>query len=452
MRAVRTGIGQHGLSSLRSGGESAPPMLDRRGFILAAAPGLMAAARRTFYIAPNGSGDGSRWTRAAPLRALDVLIARAGPGGEVLLATDQGPYTDAENIALRSGGAAGAPVTIRGAGDAPALLIGSRAATFTPEAEKGGEGFRLLRGANHLRFTHLSFRDFGNGCFRIAGPVRDLTIADCSFFNVYRFIENTAAGRGEDASVTDFRIERCTGARIERSFLRIRYASARGWIEACRADSEAVEGDPFAVGCALQGQARAIAFIDCTMENFRHSRDDGYWNGDGFSDERGCADIAYIRCAARGCTDGGFDCKSETVRLVRCLAEDNKRNFRIWSGQAVLEHCSSVSPHARGGERDTGGPAHLWVGGTGAPEVSLLGFSAQSDAPAPLTLIDSASAAVAFTGPRLHLPDDAPRVQAAHPERVRVTIDGVVQGPYQDQQRENGMGETHTDAERGTDP
>jgi hypothetical protein len=157
-------------------------------------------------------------------------------------------------------------------------------------------------------------------------------------------------------------VRRCAGAGIERSFARIRYRSHSGLIEDCRADSEGVEGDPFAVGCALEDAAHTITFRRCVMANFRQNAGRDYWNADGFSDEWDNHAIRYERCQARGCTDAGFDSKSDGVVFDHCLAEDNKINIKIWSPRSTLIACTSRNPNWRGRGIENGGPSHFWFG------------------------------------------------------------------------------------------
>jgi hypothetical protein len=220
-----------------------------------------------------------------------------------------------------------------------------------------------MRGADHLSFRRLQFRDVGNGCFRIGAPVSDLTIEDCTFRNIYRFIENTASGGERRAAMRGFAVRRCAGSGVERGFARIRYDSSQGIVEDCAADGEGIEGESIPVGCALDDTAHNIVYRRCVMQNFRQSNGNRYWNGDGFSDEGRNYGIRYEQCEARGCTDGGYDCKSADVVLDRCIAEDNKRNFRLWGATATLKSCTSRNPNWRGAGRENGGPAHIWLGG-----------------------------------------------------------------------------------------
>jgi hypothetical protein len=239
-----------------------------------------------------------------------------------------------------------------------AVLRGSRAG-----GEIGEEAFFLRNGANYLHFSHFDFRDVGNGCVHVSAPLTGLTIEDCSFENIYRFVENTASGA--DASLRDFAVRRCRGVRVERGFSRIRYSSRDGLIEDCEAQGQANEGGSIPVGCALDDRAANIVYRQCVMEGFQQWHVGSYWNGDGFSDESDNQGIRYEGCEARGSTDAGFDCKSRGVVLENCVADDNKRNFRLWGQGAILTGCTSRNPHYRGGALLHDNPAHIWIGEDG---------------------------------------------------------------------------------------
>jgi hypothetical protein len=339
--------------------------LTRRALLLSAALVPLAceradAAPRTLYVTPNGSGDGSSWRRAASIQALERLIVRAGPAGQVLIAADRGEYRLADALELGEGGGRRGSVRVRGVNSATgepmrAILRGTRT-----HEQMGEEAFLLGRGADYLHFSDLDFRDFGNGCIHVSAPLSGLMIEDCGFENIYRFLENTASGA--DASLRNFVVRRCRGQNVERGFLRIRYASRDGLIEDCAARGRANEGGSIPVGCALDDHAANIVYRRCAMEGFQQWHVGSYWNGDGFSDETDNRNIRYESCEARGSTDAGFDCKSRDVVLENCIAEDNKRNFRLWGQGATLIGCTSRTPHYRGGALLHDSPAHLWIG------------------------------------------------------------------------------------------
>lgn len=152
--------------------------LTRRS-MLAALP-LAAACQgstlpNTLYVAPGGRGDGASWGSAAGLYGLGSLLTRVAPGGEVLIAGDGGPYQLSDEVHIRSGGGRDGFVSVRGVNRSTGA---PQMATLRGAPDQ--EAFRLLQGARYLSFSHLAFEGFGNGCFRIGGPVSDLKIEDCT--------------------------------------------------------------------------------------------------------------------------------------------------------------------------------------------------------------------------------------------------------------------------------
>jgi len=374
------------------------------------------AADRTLYVKPHGSGDGSSWRAAASLQNISRLVAALGGGGEILLAADQGEYAIGEGFDIDAGGSEHRPVRLRGVSRAgapmAAVLRGNRRGRYV-----GDEGFRLLRGADHLYFSHLDFRDVGNGCFHVGAPIASLTVEDCAFDNIYRFLENTANEHERDASLTEFALRRCSGGRVERGFVRIRYTSSNGVIEDCRAQGRANRGGAIPVGCALDDRASNISYRRCVMENFQQWRGLEYWNGDGFSDEGGNSNIRYEDCQARSSTDGGFDCKSNNVVLANCVSEGNKRNFRIWGDRPTLTNCTSRNPVMRGNPLQQGDVCHIWIGGEDA-RVSISDLTVEDRDATPIFEFDEDSSIVELSGSSLH----TPRENWGH---VRITRQGA---------------------------
>lgn len=395
-----------------------------RRSVLAAIPlmGCAGEARAQLnrgYIAPDGAGDGSSWSNAASINDLADLITNVERGGEILIAADKGEYRLEEAVEIAHGGVEGHEILVRGANsetDAPmpALIRGDRS-----DGEEGTDAFRLLRGANHLRFSHFAFRDVGNGAFHIGAPVSNLTIEDCSFENIYRFFENTTSQGEGHASLRGFVIRRCRGSRVQRGFLRIRYNSSGGLIEDCAAVGQANEGGLIPAGCALDDRANDITYRRVVMENFQQLNGGEYWNGDGFSDEPDNAAIRYEACEARGSTDGGFDCKSRDVVLADCVAEDNKRNFRIWSDHATLTNCISRAPNFRGRDaNENASSSHIWIGGEENIDINITNMTIEDRDATPIIEFNHDVGVVKIRGvtinsPRVNWGNDEGRVRAS---------------------------------------
>ncbi len=393
-----------------------------RRTVLAALPlagcvNAAAARLSTIYIAPDGAGDGSSWRAAAALHDIEQLIHELEPGGQILLAADRGVYQTGEGLDIFAGGADGQPVRIRGVNSATEAPMQAVLRGLRTEEETGVEAFRLWRGASHLHFSHLAFQAVGNGCFRVGAPLGNLTIEDCAFDDIYRFFENTAAEDQGHASMRDFVLRRCRGTRVERGFSRIRYASRGGLFEDCAAQGKANEGGHLPVGCAVDDRAGDIVYRRCAMEGFQRRSGD-YWNGDGFSDEENNYGIRYEACVGRGSTDGGFDCKSRGVVLQDCVAEDNKRNFRIWSKRATLSGCISRNPHFRGRQEESAESCHIWIGGEEDARVLISDLTVEDGDATPILEFEHDVGRVEIRGvtinsPRVNWGNDENRIRSS---------------------------------------
>lgn len=217
----------------------------------------------------------------------------------------------------------------------------------------GGEAFRAT---DHMYVRNCRFFDLGNGAVRVAAPARDFILEGCEAWNVYRFLDATAEGV-PDASLRDFVIRRMTAGHLERGFMRLRYQASHGLIEDVVANCKQTGGSRNCVGFALDDQANDITYRRVQAHGFREvtRESTAYWNGDGFTDERGNSAIRYENCTATNSTDGGFDLKSSGVLMVGCVSRSNKRNYRLWNS-GTLQDCQSHEPLWRGG---TGGKAHF---------------------------------------------------------------------------------------------
>lgn len=272
-----------------------------------------------------------------------------------------------------------------------ASLIGcARSATAatiegrTFQGDGSGEGLRAQSG---LVIKNSKFLNLGNGAIRVNVATDGLVVEQVEGKDLYRFLENTASDRSTPASLTNFTLRQITGEDIHRAMTRIRYGSRDGLIEDVIARASE-ETERYCTGFVLDDEAQAIVYRRCEAHGFaeRGGSSNDYWNGDGFSDERGNKAIQYLDCTATGSTDGGFDLKSTDVTLSDCLAKDNKRNFRLW-GSGELENCRSEDPRSRGG---SGKPSHFsFHGGTAKYVIDRPVVRATVDNDAPVFLFDN---------------------------------------------------------------
>lgn len=227
----------------------------------------------------------------------------------------------------------------------------SRVAARVPIAAEGEPVYFVRSGAAY-RGVHA--RDVGNGLFLIREPVRDVQISDVRVEGGYRVIENSAASKQTPAGCVGLRVRGARASNLERGFARIRYDSHDGVIADVSASGMLTTGaTDLPVGIAFDGTAHDFRMERCVMRGFRWKRAaKKYWNGDGFSTERGNKRMLFRQCAAWDNSDGGFDLKSSETLLDDCVSGRNARNFRLWSSMRATR-LTSLDPVKVGGIGDT---------------------------------------------------------------------------------------------------
>lgn len=304
------------------------------------------------YISPTGSGNksGSDAANAAPITSLDSMIVKAGAGGNVLLLADQGSYSVTRPIDIKHGGTESAAVTIKGVSSSGAamdvVIEGSRNPVYTAGMAAGNELFKFQVGANNLVMENMTIKNVGTA-FRAAGDVQNITIQHVDADNVQRFFEDTIGGSNKTATVTGLTIRDVDVDGFSKGVVRLGYNSSNILIEDVNGDSQGQAGDEFAIGIHLEGTTHDVIVRRTTIENATDVTGD-YWNGDGFATERKVYNVLFEDTISRGNTDGGYDLKSTSTTLLRTIAEDNSRNYRIW-GEATMEDVVGLNPNKRGG-------------------------------------------------------------------------------------------------------
>ncbi|KFC62684.1 hypothetical protein FF80_03250 [Devosia sp. LC5] len=347
--------------------------LTRRHF-LAAATGILAshagghalAASNVAYVAPGGEGDGTSWEDAASITALPQLIKMVGPGGLIALLAE-GQYEVAEPIEIS--GANGAEITIFGSsrnlGPRTARIVGTRRAWTSGKvnaAQFGGNTlFTLGQNGSNLRLANLDIRNVGCVLDMSGRRARNIVIENVAFTNIRDGIYTD-----DGSAISNVTIRNFSGRGFSKKAIRFHGRCSNWSIENCELDSGQQYGDNFAVGIECHDSANGLRIIGGFTANCldQRSDEDKYWNGDGVASERGNSNILIQNHRSHGNSDGGYDLKSEGTRLVNCVSQDNKRNFRIWGGSGrnpiELQGCSSIAPRDRGG---VGSSHHMWLSG-----------------------------------------------------------------------------------------
>lgn len=354
---------------------------------------------RFFRGTARGSGDGLSWANAKGISSLAADFA-AAPANTVFGVLADDGIIDMPTSSNLIASAAGVKIIGMRTDYNPrfALFRGTRARWFRPTNPETVSNVNAVI----VDGVVLNMRDgqanAGNNGFAFGGPLggdigflgfmhfstpmpihsvggSNWAIHDCITFNVARGISDVT-GQAAAPTLTNSTIKRIRGIGCSKPWIRERGNSNAILHEDCVIDLRRIDGDSFGVGFSLDDRSNSsdpvlalegahnIQYVRCFAYN-AHMTDlsTSYWNADGFSNERGNYDIDYIDCQAWGCTDGGWDFKGRNVRLIRCIAGDNKRNFRIWPEGVYMEDCESRAPRIRGG---SGGSRHIWLSGGSA--------------------------------------------------------------------------------------
>jgi hypothetical protein len=237
-------------------------------------------------------------------------------------------------------------------------FIGTRSADGT----SGSGGGTAIVGQSNMFVRNCQFQDFGDGAILFDKTAENIRIEDCTVSNCYRFLKDWSAQHPDvPAPISQFSLKRIRADKLKRNFMRILYNSKGGRVEDVIAYCHE-RGASYCVGFAVDDTVSDITYVRSQAHNFVEfgKSADHYWQGDAFSDERGCRQIRYYACVGTGCGDAGFDSKSGGVYMQNCLARDNKRNYRLWN-TGTLKNCRSEEPFKRGG---TGEAAHFAFAGS----------------------------------------------------------------------------------------
>lgn len=315
----------------------------------------------TVYISPTGAGNksGSSIENAASISSLNSMVKKAGAGGEVRLIADKGDYKMSGPLMIYGSGKDGAPVTIKGVSssgeDMNAHFTGTRPAEYKPGNPSGNELFKLI-GASNLTFANMTIDNTGTA-FRAGSDLSNLKIENVQANNVARFFEDYASGDAKTATVSGLTLKDIEVNGFSKGVIRLQYDTHDVVIENVHGDSMRQDGDNFAMGIHLGGTVHDVLIDKTVMENATDTVGGRYWNGDGFATEKNVYNVTFRDTVARGNTDGGYDLKSSNTTLIRTVAEDNARNYRIW-GDATLIDVVALNPHLRGGSSSQ---VQVWV-------------------------------------------------------------------------------------------
>ncbi|GLQ57942.1 hypothetical protein [Devosia nitrariae] len=327
------------------------------------AGGMPRAAANVAYVAPGGSGNGTSWEDAASIDNLPGLIESVGAGGLVAILAE-GQYEVADTIDLSNASQVTISGCTRNMAASFARIVGSRRNWNGGKANArdfgGNTLFRIGSGASGLTLANLNVKNVGRVADMSGSRARGMVFQNIAFTNIRDGIYTD-----DSSAVSGLTIRGFSGRGFSKKAIRFHGRSSNWLVENCELDSGQQYGDNFAVGIECHDTANGLQVAGGFTANCLDIRpQDKYWNGDGVASERGNYNIVVQNHRSYGHSDGGYDLKSEATRLINCVSESNKRNYRIWGGSSrtpvQLQGCRSLKPTDRGGN---GAAHHMWLSG-----------------------------------------------------------------------------------------
>ncbi|MDQ8197067.1 malectin domain-containing carbohydrate-binding protein [Pelagicoccus enzymogenes] len=331
---------------------------------LLALPALLHAV--DYYVTPSGAGtqDGSDWANAYDQDQIDSLVDSTLPGDRVLLGS--GTYT-IPSLSINSSGTAGSPKGLIGVDTGGGLPLFQ--GTFDVNNNASSHFIRIPGAAHYWEIKNLRFKDQPFVITLTRNGTTDTLRTNLVFENLH-FDTIEDAIRLYNAS--DILVKDCTVIRHTKKAFRIGDHSSFVTFDSCFTDcnggdlsfpSRSIPNGFAADDTDGEPIIHDITFRDCVAINNGYSQSSGsYWNGDGFSTERGAYNIFYIRCKAYGNNDAGFDNKASYITYQDCVSAGNSRGYRHWADNGQMFNCVASFNSKKGG---TGSSYGLWVSGNG---------------------------------------------------------------------------------------
>jgi hypothetical protein len=308
------------------------------------------------YVTAAGAGDksGKDWANARDAAALQAALDAAGPGNTVYVGS--GEYKAAALTFAAGGGREGATKILSGKDTGSGLPVFKGAWTKTNPEKSGGTFITVPPGVSHVAIRDLKVNNVRTAV-ALKGPNAhvDITNVDVTEGRDPFWIQGAAVAGDDSSYSSDIQVKDCDILHYTKKGLRIFDGVRRVQITNCHADAGGKEWavEVFPNGFHVNGGDNGvvdsdITFTDCTGSGNYHQPAEGksYWNADGYAAEGATRNLTFIRCRAFNNTDGGWDLKTQGVKMVDCIGVGNKRNFRIWTktgdGKAVLENCLSA--------------------------------------------------------------------------------------------------------------
>ncbi|MBI5425771.1 MAG: hypothetical protein HZA32_16975 [Opitutae bacterium] len=407
----------------------------RRWLAVACTVGFAATAFAHVYLSPTGTGtrSGADANNTKPVSLFQNEILSLTPGNTIYLT--YGTY-NLTQLSIVGSGTAGSPKKIEGIPNAQgqrpviqgAWVPGSTADYLFRFVNYGGAE------TSHWEIKNLHIDSYG---FVFDMPLNGETFT----LRQNILFENLSMRSIEDGirirNASNITVRNCSVVRHTKKAFRVSYFSRFVTFEDC--DTDATENtdrdtDPnnnyptksIPVGFCTDspGMARPsihdLRFTDCVARNNRFAPQSSgdYWNGDGYSTERGVYNVTYSRCVSIDNHDGGWDDKAVNVIYENCIAIGNKRGFRNWANGTLI-NCLSVDNVKWGGNSNSLG---AWFGSaTGAGTIIRSTFHNNGDA----QILAESPGTIVATDSILSVDADAPA--GATLRAGTITLNGCVE-------------------------
>lgn len=343
---------------------------------------IAANAGPNHFVTPSGAGshNGTNWANAYGEAELQALFNSIAAGHTVHLGS--GTYSLGGTITMTKSGTASAPIVVQGVNTGTGLPLFDGAFDNHNNASKSLFSF----GTGAMSYLTVKNLDFFEHGFVIDMPKTGTT----DTLRDHITFENLNFDSIEDAirlrNCNNILVRNCHAIRYTKKAFRVGDYASFVTFQNCSADCTGgnqafwAKNTPNGFYCENETDGipiiHDITYIDCVARNngYKQSTSD-YWNGDGFSTERGHYNIVRIRCQSYDNNDAGFDDKGNDVTMIDCIAAGNFRQYRIWADDVVLDNCVAAfgvvgaATGTVGGEGGIGSPNPIWLDDTGRATV-----------------------------------------------------------------------------------
>jgi hypothetical protein len=330
-----------------------------------------------------GEADGRDWENAASFRDFSRLAAQAAPGQQFWLgvpANRQPMEWSGQQVLLNAGGTPDAPLQVRiglaaGRGeialpdalqDPPVFRMTGNETGPGERPDVGGDPFFVLGPAcSNLHVSGPNYdRSPGKGFFNLDA---DGLLTNLAFDTIHARTAGRVIEAREGTRVDGLLVAQCSALGLIRGFARFRDLSNAEFRD-LDLDADHLDGGGNLVCQILKvNRGENLTFRRVRLANAvnrlgAEERGSSYIQGDGIVLEEETRAVLIEDCHAEGMGDGGFDLKSEGLRMTGCTTLRCKYGVRVWSHDPgnLLEGCSLREPVQW--PRNQG--SCLWLAGT----------------------------------------------------------------------------------------